>query len=197
MPKRDFWVVLDLDSTVISSLRPDVPQPKGLTGYNMDDEYIVYERPKLQEFLDYLFANFHVGVWTAASKDYGLFIVEEILIQRKLEREVEFFLFDYHGDISEQTLGGCPKNLKLLWDTLDGPTPENTVIIDDYEEVYLSQMCNAYPIHPFKADHPKATQDKELVELRKKLDKVETCRIPTEGMISKKRFRKYVEARME
>lgn len=196
MPKRDFWVVLDLDSTVICSLRPDVPQPRGLVGYNMDDEYIVYERPGLQDFLDFLFANFHVGVWTAASKDYGIFIVENVLLQNRPEREVEFFLFDYHGDLSEQIPGGCPKNLRMLWDTLEGPTPENTVIIDDYEEVYLTQICNAYPIHPFKADHPKATQDRELEILREKLKHVQKCRVPTDDLISEKRFHKYIESRV-
>ena len=42
-----------------------------------DGHYKVFERPGLQEFLDYLFANFNVSVWTAASKSYALFIIDK------------------------------------------------------------------------------------------------------------------------
>ena len=46
--------------------------------HDMDGYYIVFERPGLQEFLDYLFANYIVSVWTAATKDYA--ILEDSLI---------------------------------------------------------------------------------------------------------------------
>ena len=42
----------------------------------MDGTYIICERPHLSDFMDWLFKNFNVSVWTAASKDYALFIIK-------------------------------------------------------------------------------------------------------------------------
>ena len=60
-------VILDLDSTLICA-EPIESLPKGdfseFKVYNMDDYYKVFERPYLQEFLDFLFANFNVSIWT-------------------------------------------------------------------------------------------------------------------------------------
>jgi TFIIF-interacting CTD phosphatase-like protein len=183
-------VILDLDSTVINSLRPWDKQPKGLIGHHMKDdetdqtEYIVYERPHLQEFLDYLFANYRVAVWTAASKDYAIFIIEDILLQKKPDRKLEFFLFDYHGELCEK--GGCdsPKDLQLVWNTFPGFNKDNTVIIDDYEAVYIPQMCNAYPIPPFLADAPDASRDVELVRLMQKMSSPNNGSCPTDNLIT-------------
>ena len=75
-------ILLDLDQTCISaeSLDGDEPEfnyqnPKHLKKAqkyryeDMDGYYMVFERPGLQEFLDFLFKNFNVSIWTAASKD--------------------------------------------------------------------------------------------------------------------------------
>lgn len=161
-------IILDLDATVICSLRPWEKQASGLKGYDMDNEFIVYERPGLQEFLDFLFKNFNVAVWTAASKEYALFIVDEILLQDKPERKMEFVLFDYHGELSDQ-FSDCPKDLDLVYRIFPSFTSKNTIIIDDYEAVYMPQMCNSYPIPPFKAELPNAADDRELENLQRKL----------------------------
>ena len=78
-------IILDLDQTLISA---EVSEEHNFKKYemksklfdykDMDGYYIVYERPGLQKFLDYLFENFNVSIWTAASKDYALFIIEKI-----------------------------------------------------------------------------------------------------------------------
>jgi TFIIF-interacting CTD phosphatase-like protein len=190
-------VILDLDSTVINSLRPWDEQPKGLTGYTMENdseaEYIVYERPHLQEFLDYLFANFRVAVWTAATKDYAIFIVENILLQNKPERKLEFLFFDYHTDISEKISKiDCIKDLNLVWNTFPGFNNKNTVIIDDYEEVYMPQICHSYPIPPFYADEPNAASDTELLKLKSKLGLIEEGECPNSKLITENTLNKAI-----
>lgn len=79
----------------------------------MDDDYIIFLRPGLQEFLDYLFKNFNVCVWTAASKDYALFIIQYIILlmddnENKLDpsRHVELIMFYYHCILSKKEVGG-------------------------------------------------------------------------------------------
>lgn len=183
-------VILDLDSTVISSLQPNDKQPTGMVKHYMKDEYgnteyIVYERPYLQEFLDFLFSNYKVAVWTAASKDYAIFIVEEILLQNRPERNLEFLMFNYHGDISEQ-VSECPKDLKVVYQTFPSFNQHNTIIIDDYDAVYSPQMKNSYPIYPFEADRRGAIKDIELLRLQEKMSGSigETLREPNEHLMS-------------
>ena len=175
-------IILDLDSTVISSLRPSEKPTKGLVGYNMDNQFIVYERPGLQSFLKFLFKNFNVAVWTAASKDYALFIVNEILLNGP-NRKMEFVLFDFHGELSER-FSDCPKDLNLVWNTFPSFTQKNTIIIDDYEEVYVPQMCNSYPIPPFNANKADANLDNELSKLQLKLKKVSEGDCPNNELMT-------------
>lgn len=181
--KSNLKIILDLDSTIISSLRPFEKQPKNLKGYNMDGEFIVYERPGLQDFLDFLFQNFEVAVWTAASKDYALFIIEEILLQ-KPERKLSFVFHSYHGVISEK-ISTCPKDLNLVWKIFPSFTPQNTIIIDDFEDVFVPQMCNSYPIPPFEASSKNASNDRELEKLKRKMESIRQGDCPNEGLLTK------------
>lgn len=182
-------IILDLDSTVISSLRPWETQPKNLKGHLMENEgepeYIVYERPHLQEFLDYVFENFRVAVWTAASKDYAIFIVEKILLQGKPSRKLEFLFFDYHVGISENISKiECSKDLNLVWNTFPKFNNKNTIIVDDYEDVYMPQLCHSYPMPPFEANAINADSDTELLKLKKKLDLIEEGECPNANLIT-------------
>lgn len=183
-------VILDLDSTVISSLQPGDRQPTGMAKHYMKDEYgnteyIVYERPYLQEFLDFLFANYKVAVWTAASKDYAIFIIEEILLQNRPERKLEFLMFNYHGEISSE-VSECPKDLSLVYKTFPSFTKHNTIIVDDYDAVYSPQMKNSYPIYPFEADRKGAIKDVELLRLQEKMSSAlgEFLHDPNEHLMS-------------
>ncbi len=205
-------IILDLDSTVINSLRPWEKQPRGLVSYEMKDEdedqveFIVYERPHLQEFLDYIFKNYTVAVWTAASKDYAIFIIEKILLQNKPERKLDLFLFDFHGELCENKKIGnipckSPKDLELVYKAFPRFNKDNTIIIDDYEAVYMPQMGNAYPIPPFNADEPDAKDDTELLKLMRKLSRestegtestggTESKNFPTDNLITKVTLKK-------
>ena len=89
-------IVLDLDQTLIAAETPadfakfssEIQKQKehfaeNNTVYKMDDDFIVFERPHLQEFLTYIFENFIVSVWTAASKNYAIFIIKNIILKDK------------------------------------------------------------------------------------------------------------------
>lgn len=87
-------IILDLDQTLISSEATEdhnfekyKEKSKKFRYDDMDGYYIVYSRPYLQDFLDYIFENFKVTVWTAASKDYALFIIEKNNIKRKSSKK--------------------------------------------------------------------------------------------------------------
>ena len=152
-------IVLDLDQTVISSeilkklaadegdkiyvIEENREKSKLFNYQNMEGLYVIFERPHLQEFLTFLFANFRVGVWTAASQDYANFIVRNILIGDYTDRKLDFFMCSYHGQKSSDMYKG-PKDLDMITQlyNLPGSDKTNIVIVDDYSEVYKVQPKN-------------------------------------------------------
>ena len=144
-------LILDLDETLIHSIstkemdrinKTDNERRKSLTKFkthDMDGYYTVVERPGLQEFLDYIFNNFNVSIWTAASKDYALFVIEKI-INIKKNRKLDWIMFSYHCDMSTKEKKGS-KDLNMLWDifALDDYSNDTTVILDDHPDVHKLQ----------------------------------------------------------
>mgnify|MGYP003334631673 FL=1 len=97
--RKPINVILDLDQTLISSETKSEfdkkkfgEKMKNFYHKDLDDLYIVFARPHLDGFLDYLFDNFNVSVWTAASKSYALFIIENFILT-KPERKLDFVFF--------------------------------------------------------------------------------------------------------
>ena len=181
-------VVLDLDQTLISAEDWDTQdfdknkaKAKKFEFHDMDGYYIVFERPNLQSFLDYLFANFNVSVWTAASKDYALFIVDKIILKGRSggslstaaaspDRHLEWIFWSYHCDLSQKKKGGS-KDLGMLWDEykLPGFNRRNTVILDDYDEVHNTQPDNCIIAAPFEFNEDGSENDTYLKKLQQSL----------------------------
>ena len=141
--------------------------------HNMENYYVIFCRPGLQKFLDYLFKNFNVSVWTAASKDYALFIIEKLVLAGRPERKLDYVFFSYHCKISNKLKNGS-KDLSILWDIykLDGYTKQNTYILDDYDEVYNTQPDNTLIAPPFYFTDKDSEQDDFLHNLVSKLKKL-------------------------
>jgi len=172
-------IVLDLDQTLISSeiikefdFTQNKEKSKKFNFHNMDEYYLVFERPGLQSFLDNLFENFNVSIWTAASKDYALFIIEKIILKNNPKRKLDWVFFSYHCRISKNK-SNKSKDLSLLWDIykIDGFNKNNTIIIDDYDEVYNSQPKNCIKIEPFEFTNSGSEYDAVLEKITKKLGK--------------------------
>jgi len=173
-------VILDLDQTVISAEAEKEYDPKKhkkkakkFSSKDMDGYYIVFERPGLQKFLDFLFTNFTVSVWTAASKDYALFIIEKIILAGKSNRHLDWIFFYYHCDISK-SIGKGSKDLALLWDhyKIPGYTKDNTVILDDYDEVHKTQPDNCIISPSFEFTNEGSENDDFLKRLQVELLKM-------------------------
>jgi TFIIF-interacting CTD phosphatase-like protein len=167
------YFVLDLDQTLISAepteeydFSKNKSKAKKFVFHDMDGYYVVFERPGLQPFLTYLFDNFNVSIWTAASKDYALFIIEKIILAGNKNRKIDFIFFSYHCDISESIKKGT-KDLSLLWDTfkIKGCSKENTIILDDYDEVQNTQPENCIAALPFEFNKEGSEADDFLEKL--------------------------------
>lgn len=170
-------VVLDLDQTLISAessdeydFRGSMQKAKKFEFHDMDGYYVVFERPGLQAFLDYLFSNFNVSIWTAASKDYALYVVDNIILGDKKNRKLDWLFFSYHCDLSKKHKKSS-KNLGMLWDEfqIDGYTKDNTIIVDDYDEVFNAQEDNCILAVPFEFTDRESEKDDYLARLEQAL----------------------------
>jgi TFIIF-interacting CTD phosphatase-like protein len=174
-------LILDLDQTLISSEAVEEVTSDSLKKKSelfrvdvLDDFYKIFSRPHLQEFLDYAFKNFNVSVWTAASKDYALFIIENIIINKRPERKLDFIFFSYHCDISKNDRK-YSKELCMLWEKykLMGYSEKNTVILDDFkDDVHKSQPNNCIIATPFEFFGENSENDKFLLDLIPQLEKM-------------------------
>lgn len=172
-------IVLDLDNTLISA-EPATEFPYEKEGmidkclkfpfYNMDDYYIVFERPHLQEFLDFIFENYNVSIWTAATQSYALYIIQHIILS-KPERKLDFIFFSYHCSISKKKRKDCTKDLSLLYRIfkLKGFSKKNTLIIDDLDEIYNRQPENCIHIKEFNILDEGSENDTELLKIKNSL----------------------------
>lgn len=184
-------LLLDLDNTIISGepleeydFEKNKEKAKLFRSDNMDGYYMIFSRPHLQEFLDYAFKNYNVSVWTAASKDYALFIIENIILNNKPDRKLDYILFSYHCDWSKKCKKSS-KDLSMLWDVhnLSGYNKNNTIILDDYvEDVHKTQPENCIIAAPFNFTDEGSEDDtflKDVItpmeEMRKKIEAGEQC----------------------
>ena len=173
-------LILDLDQTLISAeaneeydFKKYSDKAKKFEFQDMDGYYIIFERPGLQEFLDFIFDNFNVSVWTAASKDYAIFIIDKIIIKNKKERKLDWIFFSYHCKIS-QKIKNTSKDLSILWEqyNLPGYNETNTMILDDNkEDVFLSQKNRCILAKPFYFLDENSEDDKFLLKLKNDLEK--------------------------
>jgi len=163
-------VVLDLDNTIISSLSMrEVKKLKNIDNRKlnyktMQDYYRVYERPHLKTFLDYVFKHFDVTVWTAASRDYASFIIDNIILRGHPNRKLKMFLYDANCDESQEFYNkNSPKDLRYLYN-FTGYHPCNTVIVDDLKDVYKANPKQTIRAHYFDAKKDVSEKDTFLLD---------------------------------
>lgn len=185
-------VILDLDNTIISAVpTEDFPwnddsrkKVEYLKLHNMEGYYMVFERPYVQDFLNFIFENFNVSVWSAASKNYVLYIIENVILT-KPNRKLQHIFFSYHCNLSKKLYKGGLKQLDLLWDCFEIPmyNSKNTIIIDDLKKIKNIQPCNCINVKPFEFlddDSPKDTELKKVMNLLKNVleNPNQNCLIP-------------------
>lgn len=218
-------VVLDLDNTLIHSVQynnistvPSVWKNKGTR--LIPGDYVTFRRPHLEKFLDFLFENFNVGVFTAASKDYANEIVWQF-VQDKPGRKVDFLLSASDLQASKQLYGSeTMKKLNYIWDNLQvyDYYPCNTIIIDDNLYVKKSNYYNTLSVHPFYVTEQDSEYDSTLLEAMDALREIKeiynknACSIHksntrcsdlrlspnfTKEVVKTKRFGRFIEIREE
>lgn len=169
-------IILDLDNSIISSLSlKEIKKMKNIDNrkldyHTMEGYYRVYSRPHLKKFLSYLFKNFDVSVWTAASRDYASFIIDNIIIDGHRDRQIKMFLYDNNCDESQKLYNeNSPKDLRYIYN-FKGYHPCNTVIIDDLSDVFKANPKQTIRAPYFDAKKDSSEKDEFLLEAISKLE---------------------------
>jgi len=184
-------LIFDLDNTLISSISMKELKQKKLKNIDssslhydlMDGYYRVYSRPGLQKFLDYAFKHFNVSIWTAASRDYATFIIDNIILnptsasggksRKRNSRRLKMFFYDANCEQCQSIYeNDSPKDLRYIYNF-----PEfyscNSVIMDDLKEVREANPNNVIVADYFDAkDYNKAEKDDFLVRAKVQLEKL-------------------------
>ena len=166
-------VLLDIDETMIHSVVtpcsrvPRKPDPRYdslvmSTGDGSKECYVVYGRPYLQEFLDYVFANFNVGILTYGTKDYAQPILDHFVTRPQNPERKLIYKMDRDYEHKTKNLVG-KKNLSHLFKVLRpaGFYRWNTILVDNDEIVSLTNPSNVIKVPDFEPEN-KATLEESL-----------------------------------
>ncbi len=159
-------LVLDLDSTLIDSHDATLPEYK--TEHPKHEKvfgfFHVYERPFLDEYLDFVFSKFtYVALWSSAKKIWVDKIVRTIPSLKKYQDK---FLFIWSRERSShlgQDAIKSTKPLKKIWRQSKykkmGINSSNTLIMDDIPTNYRLNRGNGVFIKPFEYQHDDIIRD--------------------------------------
>jgi TFIIF-interacting CTD phosphatase-like protein len=184
MSRVNKLIVLDLDATLISAqslekFQKDKKNKKKAEKfdkqYQMEDYYHVFGRPHLEVFLDYIFENFKVAVWTAASQMYALSIIQNF-VMTKPDRRLEFILFDYHNEHSIKHARGT-KDLKFLESFYNIEEYDDMIILDDFEDVVKVNKGHSIKAPFFEFKKRNSHNDSWMLRVIPRLKRYKTTRI--------------------
>lgn len=178
-------VILDIDETFVYFIKKvyhahswDTLTPEEKAKYKVHINKkgdVMIERPNLETFLDYLFANCTVSVWTWSDRDYAKDIADRYLIRGRTDRKIKYIFSaknarestgnnndnndnDNNDDVKNADddsfkPDGHSKDLNYLWYRKKLPcfAECNTILIDDLprNSVNPSNIKNSITIKPF------------------------------------------------
>jgi carboxy-terminal domain RNA polymerase II polypeptide A small phosphatase len=150
-------LILDLDETLIYSTKEILSR-----AYDFQlDQYFVYKRPGLEDFLSECSCIFRVSVWTASSTNYAYQIIEKIFPKNiKLEfvftQERCVFNFNHETGVRQiiKPLKKIQRKKYLLSDV---------IIVDDLRETFQKNYGNAILVSKYSGEE----EDEELYLLLK------------------------------
>ncbi len=170
-------IILDLDNTIVNTLPIEKAQDfMNNFHYSFYRNFfysdVMIARPGLDEFLDWLFSNCRVSVFTHADKEYALAVINELILQGKKNRKLDFIYYRYHVNMGLELYNGY-KDLRLIWDDYKvfDYYPSNTIIIDDNPIVKQTNPYNTIRIYPFDASQ-ESINDNQLEQVKKYIEKL-------------------------
>ena len=188
-------LILDLDDTLINTFNFNFYNNKNIEINNGNDSTIsilhlpnflglVYIRPYLFEFLEYAFTNFNISIWTASTTIYCKEILKIILSESQFSKAIVILARDNNNYVDIKTNkiykdvirnNIIQKPLDLLWNDIQLSeifTKENTLIIDNNNNILVENPYNSFVIKEFTSKSVNDTTLCTLIEWLKIIQNV-------------------------
>lgn len=155
-------IVLDVDHTLVDAVKTNLGPPDESLCYIISNNYYVYLRPHVHEFIDYcFFVTPYVIIWSAGTQSY----IEDI---------IKFLLdtYSFYRIITRSTYDTIQKNVDLL--LTDNIVKSSLIIfIDDKpERIYFEEAdVVILEIIPYKYKN----NDNKLIEFKLHLELLLNC----------------------
>lgn len=172
-------LILDLDETLVySSENPLERSPDFCI-----EQYFVYTRPGLEDFLNECNQLYKIAIWTFGSKNYAKEIVNNIFPSEIepcfiFSRERCSYRFNYEFGVYEVV-----KPLKKV--KRRGFSIERIIIIDDSPETFKDNYGNAILVNKYYGDQG----DEELFLLGEFLNKIDKDKVTDIRKVDKRNWR--------
>jgi RNA polymerase II subunit A small phosphatase-like protein len=144
-------LVLDLDETLVFATdNPLHREPDWIF-----NEYSIYRRPHLEQFIQHCTTNFHIGLWSSAGEEYVSFMANQLF------PEANSIKFAWSGKRCIQRSSGISniKDLRKL--RRFGYLAHEILIVDDSPEKVCRQPKNLVKIAPYDGN----LDDAELLNI--------------------------------
>jgi TFIIF-interacting CTD phosphatase-like protein len=146
-------VVLDIDNTLVFSQVQKFPwRDLCLPQVQIQPHIWCTPRPHLQTFLDFVFENFEVGIWTAATGSYANAVISHFISIIGTHRRLKFVWTALQTAVARDRYGGH-KNLSLLRDAGLLQPYQPVVLIDDHPDAKATNFDNCMLIPAFGPQH--------------------------------------------
>jgi hypothetical protein len=155
--RKKYNIILDLDSTLVCSVLFKelnlIPKNINLSykdyiydTFNLSNNYRIFIRPYLYNFLNYISKFSNISVWTMADELYANFIIDNIFPK---EIKPEFIFSRKHSDYGLHKYLRL-KPLEFVYENFPNDySNKNTIIIDDISDVASANINNSIQIKPF------------------------------------------------
>jgi len=169
-------IVLDIDRTLVHSVEHYLVKDEWKTHFTWFafDEYIVFLRPYLTEFLTFLFeSSFHIAIFTAGSLKYVKSLMKHVFnpYVDKYNKSLRFVLCEDANSMCINKYGKT-KHLPFITDRFPSIDYRECLIIDDSSQVKRSngEQCILVPQFVIKADFvhtffPQSIDDRVFLDI--------------------------------
>ncbi|MCB0329607.1 MAG: HAD family hydrolase [Bdellovibrionales bacterium] len=153
----DPLLILDMDETLVYATTREIPHLNVLTRF---EEYTVYERPHLSEFIASVREQYRVAIWTAAGRDYAQAVIESVF--QNPSQDLDFFWTSERCTTKWDYDSGEFYNRKNLGKVRrSGEDLRQVLIVEDTPKNVADHYGNAIYISPFEGQE----NDRELLKL--------------------------------
>ncbi len=160
-------IALDIDRTLVHSVNKYFVKQEWTEDFDTFDWdiFTIFIRPNINEFLDFLFTHFTVGIFTAGAKEYAYEIKDRLFHDRNLL----FIYSEYESNACQRTLNKqkCTKYIQTKLNT-----DEDILLIDDSSLIKSRNKDTCYLIPKFvicfddsKIFRPETKNDTALLDL--------------------------------